>query len=419
MAQGLTPAQQHALREHMAELMQQEAELKRRKAIIAAELAKVPDVQTAPAMQAAPAIPEVQATPATHHATLNSAADQQEWALIQAVIQAEKAKQMAILKRAQEMCTVALHAAKASTELEASEKAQQEHEVVFKRLQEVRISKHTMLDGSAELEASERVQQQQEAIFGRLRETRVSKSNMLGGTDEIGNKIRLFTALLTCGRAKKAGLSNFTYTGDTAPAPAGMEGLRLEGRMRHGHGEIRYESGTMYTGQWVNDRRTGTGTFVLACGDTYVGQWLEGMYEGRGKYASAPGRLGNLEFVYEGEWRADKPHGHGRYVYPASGEWYEGGWVDGKREGHGKALCADGYAYEGTWTADEPGTSGQIYVNAQGGRMFDTPWNPRAADDSLGVDRDQLRALAALEAAQAEQEELMQALAAKRQQAQA
>ena len=59
-------------------------------------------------------------------------------------------------------------------------------------------------------------------------------------------------------------------------------------------------------------------------------------YHGRGKYWS-PSGAGD---EYEGEWRADRPHGHGRYLWRSSGEVYEGEWHDGMRDGKGNAkVC--------------------------------------------------------------------------------
>ena len=35
---------------------------------------------------------------------------------------------------------------------------------------------------------------------------------------------------------------------------------------RHGYGEIKYDSGSSYKGQWQNDRRWGVGKFRFTCG---------------------------------------------------------------------------------------------------------------------------------------------------------
>ena len=54
---------------------------------------------------------------------------------------------------------------------------------------------------------------------------------------------------------------------------------------------------------------------------------------------------GNLVFndgdEYEGEYRDDKFHGRGKYIW-ANGDVYDGQWVNGKRSGHGIATNVDG-----------------------------------------------------------------------------
>ena len=98
----------------------------------------------------------------------------------------------------------------------------------------------------------------------RAAETRhLHEAHLRSGTDEDGHRIRMFTATLTCDRAEKAGLSKFEYTGETIAATgrslANDKKMRtlggLPGRLRHGHGEIKYDSGNYYVGQWNNDTR--------------------------------------------------------------------------------------------------------------------------------------------------------------------
>jgi len=203
----------------------------------------------------------------------------------------------------------------------------------------------------------------------------LSMQNMLSGTDEHGIRIRIFTSSLTCQRAQLGGFYEFTYEGGTIPSdeerrpqpnpggvaakkshrrrpemrpvawPCGVwqEGLRLPGKHRHGHGEIRDESGNSYKGEWVNDKRSGVGTYTFACGDVYEGEWLGGKYHGKGKYTSADSD------EYDGEWVEDKMSGHGKYRYRDSGDVYEGDWDGGFREGFGKYTCSDGTVYIGQY----------------------------------------------------------------------
>jgi len=196
---------------------------------------------------------------------------------------------------------------------------------------------------------------------GRGRQRRITKEHMLRqdhvdkGLDENGCRIRIFTAKLTGARAVKVkpgerpNLAASTYTGETIPSdrdPAAWLHT-LPGKLRHGHGEIVYSSGSKYVGQWANDVREGKGLYTFECGDVYDGGWSNGMYNGHGSY------VGNASDSYDGQWKDDKMHGHGRYTYHESGDVYEGGWVDGMRHGVGKEICGNGDVYEGEFSNDE------------------------------------------------------------------
>ena len=79
--------------------------------------------------------------------------------------------------------------------------------------------------------------------------------------------------------------------------------------------------------------------FVYPCGDVYEGEWKAGKYHGAGKYTSVDSDGHALE--YEGEWKGDKMNGHGRYVYKDTGDVYEGNFINGFREGFGKYTRQD------------------------------------------------------------------------------
>lgn len=167
------------------------------------------------------------------------------------------------------------------------------------------------------------------------------------GTNEMGKPVQFFTASLTGERDNMSGLGNFLYTGETVAgalstdqqaehvnAALGEGGSLTSGRMRHGYGEITYDSGSTYMGHWELDKRVGTGKHTFACGDTYEGEWKAGQYNGHGKYTSAESD------EYEGQWRDDKMAGHGFYHYRASGDTFEGEWVDGLSHGFGRYTKA-------------------------------------------------------------------------------
>jgi hypothetical protein len=174
----------------------------------------------------------------------------------------------------------------------------------------------------------------------------LSLQHMQSGTDINGVRIKVFTAAQNYKRARENGFGNeYTYEGGTIPSDE--EGLRLPGKLRHGHGESKDEIGNSFVGQWANDKRHGKGTYKFACGDVYEGEWMDGMYHGKGKYTSA------TSDEYEGEWKGDKMHGHGTYFYRDSGDTYEGGWFGGFREGIGRYTCADGTVFVGHYEVGE------------------------------------------------------------------
>jgi hypothetical protein len=125
-----------------------------------------------------------------------------------------------------------------------------------------------------------------------------------------------------------------------------------------GHGERKLEA-TLARGEVV-----GEGTLVDEKG-SYVGTFRHGVPHGQGyfKYASEKGlyeggvaaglRDGTGIFIdwdrsrYEGEWKGDKRHGHGRATFGLGGS-YEGGWKNDRFDGEGTIVYAgSGRTYTG------------------------------------------------------------------------
>lgn len=120
--------------------------------------------------------------------------------------------------------------------------------------------------------------------------------------------------------------------------------------LRHGALSDYSSEGLCYSGDWHHGQRQGQG----------CGMWADGMR-------------------YEGPWRADVPHGVGRFCWDspdgpcwyegevvagawegagvcveAGGEcWYRGAWKQGQRHGMGTSRDAAGNVYEGQWVADQ------------------------------------------------------------------
>jgi hypothetical protein len=108
--------------------------------------------------------------------------------------------------------------------------------------------------------------------------------------------------------------------------------------------EWRYGGGEMdrYEGEYRAGKMDGRGRYSWSNGKQYDGEWKAGQLHGRGRYQWPDGS------VYEGEWRHDQRNGRGVLTY-ANGNRYEGDWVDGLYEGQGTFRWANGDRYEGSW----------------------------------------------------------------------
>ncbi|CAE7571670.1 Rsph1 [Symbiodinium sp. CCMP2592] len=142
---------------------------------------------------------------------------------------------------------------------------------------------------------------------------------------------------------------------------------------RHGTGTLTIESAgkVLYTydGQWVADKRHGSGSCVRNHKEKYSGQWSQNFYHGAGTFVDEKGTL------YEGEWRHGKFHGVGKHI--CRGETYTGVLdsamdkvLDGSLrpaawsvctgpwniapEGHGIMKEPDGRLYEGRFERGAP-----------------------------------------------------------------
>jgi len=99
-------------------------------------------------------------------------------------------------------------------------------------------------------------------------------------------------------RAEVLWFSDAVYRGETGY----FDGKKL----RHGLGVMLYQSGRVYEGFWIKDRRQGNG------------------YE---KYKNGD--------VYQGDYHKGRPQGKGRRIWAETGEIYEGEWYQGMRHGIG------------------------------------------------------------------------------------
>ena len=96
-----------------------------------------------------------------------------------------------------------------------------------------------------------------------------------------------------------------------------LMGTEYVGQFKGGkflRGTIRYPDGGTYSGEWMNDKRSGHGVEHYASKSTYRGQWLEDERHGYAEYALSNGD------AYRGQWACGKQHGRGRWTIAKGGE---------------------------------------------------------------------------------------------------
>jgi hypothetical protein len=102
-------------------------------------------------------------------------------------------------------------------------------------------------------------------------------------------------------------------------------------------------TGEIYEGYWMNNKRHGHGICLYGDGLMYEGNWIKGKEHGRGFLMT-----GNRKVIYNGDWNDGYIHGFGKYRY-SNGDIYIGDWRDGLRHGRGDYIFKDGSRYSGDW----------------------------------------------------------------------
>lgn len=109
--------------------------------------------------------------------------------------------------------------------------------------------------------------------------------------------------------------------------------------VKEGLGKLVCLDGTIFEGNWENDRKSGKGRLIDgSTGDIYVGEFTDGKKTGRGRiYHKA------LDQIYEGEWSNDNKQGEGLVLY-RTGRLEQGDFRAGVMEGksqHKKDLSLE------------------------------------------------------------------------------
>ncbi len=140
----------------------------------------------------------------------------------------------------------------------------------------------------------------------------------------------------------------YEYSGDTS----------LDGQ-RQGYGECRYDDGSVYTGGWLDDKRSGYGT--ERCGNMcYEGYWKDGKKHGTGIM-----RNDELSIIYIGDWENNALSGNGteysvsfrvdpgKAAIRNSAFCYQGEWKNGLRHGYGIYDTPD-FVQQAFWECGKP-----------------------------------------------------------------
>ncbi|POM71815.1 Radial spoke protein 1 [Phytophthora palmivora] len=149
----------------------------------------------------------------------------------------------------------------------------------------------------------------------------------------------------------------------------------------HRRGRLKYSTGDIYDGEWVDGKRHGQGVVTFGSGGSYTGEFANNLYEGFGilrlpKFQHPLTKQWIRGEKYEGEFLRGLKHGRGTWqtrsgdqydgdlkqglydgkgvcVYGASGDVYDGDFVRGQRHGHGELRFRNGSIYSGSFRLDK------------------------------------------------------------------
>ena len=121
----------------------------------------------------------------------------------------------------------------------------------------------------------------------------------------------------------------------------------FENNKKNGVGMYRWPDGTIYYGEWKNDNMEGYCQILYADDRRYEGQILNNVKNGYGEFTWKKTRK------YFGNYVNDLKDGFGIYVFDIkSFQIYIGFWHKGKMEGIGAMICGD-KIYYGKWSKGE------------------------------------------------------------------
>ena len=110
---------------------------------------------------------------------------------------------------------------------------------------------------------------------------------------------------------------------------------------KHGLGMLYYKKLFHYVGGFSNNKINGFGVARLP-GRMYSGQWVENERSGQGVETCNDGRK------YDGSWIEDKKNGYGTYTFENGNVW-KGNFYADKQHGLGTVVFKTGLVKKGIW----------------------------------------------------------------------
>ena len=118
---------------------------------------------------------------------------------------------------------------------------------------------------------------------------------------------------------------------------------------KEGNGQLSWEDGAFYSGEFKNDLPHGKVIYIWPNGDVHDGEEENGKMNGMGVEFNI-----RKNWRYKGQFKDDNYHGNGIYHYE-DGTFYIGEFENGKFHGFGSLNSADGQKVMkyGLWEKDE------------------------------------------------------------------
>lgn len=118
----------------------------------------------------------------------------------------------------------------------------------------------------------------------------------------------------------------------------------------HGYGTLTFAAGDMYIGQFNTGKREGRGTFTYSSDENF---------NCPAPFVSFAQNGSSVFGEYTGDWVNDTRTGNGKCMFGSPDVYYDGKWNQDNIEGTGTFVCKD-YKYSGAWTQNEFNGRGEL-----------------------------------------------------------